>query len=170
MKSLWAFITGKDKGKKYPNQQANSLNRTSDYTVVFPFGSYCDLIDGELMLEIEDGVLIPVTVKRPDDAKRGEPHWFHPHTNTRIIARNNGDLDIYTNDNVKGNVNIYAVNAKIVADELVEIDSPLTRIKQNLEVLGSAAFQAITSRGKNISDTHTHSGVQSGSSNSGGVN
>lgn len=43
-------------------------------------------------------------------------------------------------------------------------------MQANATVQGSTSVQAITSRSKNISNTHTHSGVQPGAANTGGVN
>lgn len=115
LSALWGRITGKDKRKKYPDQQAVFLGRVGDYTVVFPYGLYADLPADTLLLEIKPGVAIPVTVKRPGDTEQAEPTFFHPATNTRIIARNNGDLDILTDDTTPGDVNIQTVNANITA-------------------------------------------------------
>lgn len=42
-------------------------------------------------------------------------------------------------------------------------------MQANATVQGSTSVQGITSRSKNISNTHTHSGVQPGAANTGGV-
>lgn len=115
LSALWGRITGKDKRKKYPDQQAVFLGRVGDYTVIFPYGLYADLPANTLLKEIAPGVAIPVTVKRPGDTEQAEPVFFHPATNTRIIGRNNGDLDILTDDTTAGNVNIQTVDANITA-------------------------------------------------------
>lgn len=143
----WARITGKDKRKQYPEQQGVSLGRVGDYTVIFPYGSYADLPADALLLEVAPGVAVPVTVKRPSDTKQGEPVFFHPGTNTRIILKNNGDLDVVaegkgvniTSKNVKvtadaaevkasGDVKLEAVNVDVKASTAVNIDSPQTNI------------------------------------------
>lgn len=169
----WGKITGKDKRKAYPEQQGTILGRLGNFIMVFPYGFYCDLPAKawfKRLISKDGNIAIPFTTKRPKDSKQGEPVFFHPETNTRIIKRNNGDVDVIINDNIKGNINIYTVQANIIADELIKLDAPLTRVTQNFEVGGSTSLQAVTSRGKDISDQHTHSGVQTGSGNTGGVN
>ena len=147
IKGLWARITGADKKKQYPDQQAVSLGRVGDYTVIFPYGMHCDLPDNALLKEVAPGVAIPVTVSRPEDSTRGEPTFFHPVTNTRLILRDNGDLDIFS-----ASVNITATTA-------ANITAPDTTINGNLTVTGETALgEVVTSNGVNISDTHTHAG------------
>jgi len=92
--NLWGRITGADKKLTVPDQQASFLGRIGDYTVVFPYGLYANLPDGVLLKEIAPGVAVPVTVKRPSDTERGEPVFFHPGTNARIIMRNSGDIEL----------------------------------------------------------------------------
>lgn len=185
LSALWGRITGTDKRKKYPDQQAVFLGRVGDYTIASPYGLYADLPADTLLLEVKPGVAIPVTVKRPGDTEQAEPTFFHPITNTRIIARNNGDLDIITDDNTAGDVNITCVNANVTASADVSItaggnanvtaanmtatisgstiiDSPTSQftghvgINGNLTVGGASALAAVTSNGKNVGDTHIH--------------
>ena len=117
LSALWGRITGKDKRKQYPDQQAVFLGRVGDYTILSGYGVYADLPPDTLLLEIRPGVAIPVTVTRPDDTAQGEPVFFHPATGTRIIPRNNGDLDITCDDGAAGNLNIQAVNVNLIASE-----------------------------------------------------
>lgn len=121
LSALWGRITGKDKRKKYPDQQGVFLGRVGDYAIVSPYGLYGDLPADTLLLEIKPGVAIPVTVKRPSDTAQGEPTFFHPSTNTRIIARNNGDLDVICDYGTAGNVNVTCVNANVTASEDVTV-------------------------------------------------
>jgi hypothetical protein len=154
--NLWGRITGKDAKKKYPNQQTVFLGRVGEYSIISPYGLYADLPDECLLKEIGEGAAISVTVKRPSDNEQGEPVFFHPSTNTRIIARNDGNLDIFTSDS-GGSVNIYTVSAVITASESVTIDSPSTTITGNLTVDGSTSLGAnVTSGGTNIGKTHVH--------------
>ena len=156
--SLWGNITGADIKKKVPVQQANVLGRIGNYTIVFPYGLYADLPVGTYLKEIGSGAVIPVTVDRPSDTEQNEPVFFHPFTNTRIIPRNNGDLDIFcVAGEEKGNVNISCKQANIIADESVTITAPLTTVDGNFVVTGDTALGAVvTSNGVNISDTHFH--------------
>lgn len=154
--AFWARVRGKDKGLKRPNQQASALGALGDVNTVSPYGLWADLPDEALLREIGPGIFVSVTEKRPSDTERGEPVFFHPATNTRIIARNNGDLDIST-ISAEGSVNIETVQANITASDSVTIDAPETTITGNLTVQGDTALGAtVTSNGKDISDTHTH--------------
>lgn len=94
---LLAKITGADKKKKYPDQQADIMGRVGDYIIIYPYGMYCNLPSDVLAEEIKPGMLVPITVVRPDDVAQGEPVIYHPVTNARITFRNNGDIDIQSN-------------------------------------------------------------------------
>lgn len=138
LSNLWGRITGKDKQLKYPDQQAAFLGRIGDYTIVFPYGLYADLPAETLLKEIAPKVAVPVTVDRPSDTEQDEPVLFHPATGTRIIMRNNGDVDIIA----AGDVNVQAANVTMTG---------------NLTVQGNTSLGAtVTSNGKDISDTHGH--------------
>lgn len=133
---LWGRITGADKGLKVPNQQVSSLGRLGDSAIASPYGLYTDLPVGTLLKEIASNVFVSVTEGRPSDTEQGEPVFFHPDTNTRIIARNNGDLDISTVD-AGGNVNIETVNANITASTSVTVDTPNTTFTGDVQIDGA---------------------------------
>lgn len=152
LSDLWGRITGKDKRLKYPDQQASMLGRVGDHTIVFPYGLYCDLPDDVLLKSIADGVAISVTVARPDDAARGEPVFFHPVTGTRVIMRNNGDLDGI----VDGNINATCKTANVTATESVNIDSPLVTMTGDLRVKGNITARFGTGNDVGVG-THKHS-------------
>ena len=129
--SFWARITGKDKRKQYPEQQAVALGRVGNYTIAFPYGLYADVPTEALARSLGRGVLLPITEQRPDDTKQGEVVIFHPEKGSRIIMRNDGTIEIHGDVVMKG----------------------------NLTVAGDTALGAtVTSNGKDISDTHTHTG------------
>lgn len=137
MNDKWGKVTGADKGQKVPVQQASVLGRIGNFVVIYPYGMYCDLPNDVYLKEIAKGVVIPAAIDRPD-AARGEPIFYHPETNTRIIARNNGDLDI-----IAGNVNITA---------------DMTTINGDLTVAGETHLSSVvTSSGKDIGLNHGHS-------------
>lgn len=69
-----------------------------------------------------------------------------------------------------GNVIINCKVATVNADTSVTLDTPQTTLTGNLTVQGATVVQGITSRGKNISDTHTHTGVVPGGGSTGAVN
>lgn len=62
-----------------------------------------------------------------------------------------------------GNVIVNCKAATVKASTSVTLDTPSTVLTGNLTVQGSTSVQAIVSRDKDISSTHTHGGVQSGS-------
>lgn len=132
---LWGLITGADKHLKYPDQQAKFLGRVGNFTIIYPYGSHCDLPSNVLLKEISEGVAIPVTIARPEGIKQGEPVDFHPVQMSYIVFRNNGDIEIITHANVNvqcndlnviaaNDVNVDAVNTiNINAGESIDIDS-----------------------------------------------
>lgn len=147
-RSIWARITGKDKQKKFPNQQVSRLGRKENATIAHPYGLFTDLPNNVLLVDIGDNTYMPIVVDRPFDSELGEPVFFHPATGTRIIAKNDKSLDI-------------------ISDSVVNIKSPLTNLGEGgekiarlgdevlVEVTGgsSAGFYTgtITSSGVNTS-------------------
>jgi hypothetical protein len=97
--NLWGRVTGADKGQDVPVQQVEVLGRVGDCVIVSPYGLYADLPNDVLLTEVGEGKAASVTVKRPDDLARGEPAFFHPETNSRVIARNDGSLELLVGDN-----------------------------------------------------------------------
>lgn len=134
--SLWARITGSDKKKTYPEQQGAALGRAGDFVVLFPYGLYADLPNDTLLRMLGEGAAMGVTVVRPADLAPGEPTLFHPVTNTRIVVRNNGDVDVYTDD-AGGNVNVTTVNATITASSSVTVDTPQSTFMGNVQINGA---------------------------------
>lgn len=61
-----------------------------------------------------------------------------------------------------GNVVVNCKTATVKAATSVTIDTPQTTVTGKLTVQGATDVQAILSRGKDISSTHTHGGVQGG--------
>ena len=80
----------------------------------------------------------------------------------RLLA--NGDIKITT----PGKITVQSDTAEVIASSSVGITSPSTTINGDLTVTGSTSLGAtVTSSGKDISNTHKHSGVQSGGANTG---
>lgn len=150
--SLWAKITGSDKGQPVPNQQVESLGLPEDLSVLFPYGMYADLPNGELVRKLDAYSVVPITTIRPDGINRGEPVFFHPGTLALLVFRNNG-------------------GAEIIGDLRIDGDLTVTgdlAVAGNLTVTGDTALGAIvTSNGVNIGATHVHSGVTPGPGTSG---
>jgi len=137
--SLWAKITGADKKLTVQDQQGVALGRVGDYTIVFPYGISSDLPNDAMLRVIAPGIAIPWNIDRPSDGARGEPMFFHPSTNTRIIARNNGDLDIIADevDGTVGNVNVTVRQANITATDSIKLTTPEATFTGNLNVDGN---------------------------------
>lgn len=97
---------------------------------------------------------------------------FFPDMTKPYSPKHSGALNI---QNVSGSVCIS------IHDDKVVIDAPKTEVNGDFEVNGSSQFNggmtgngnasfgggSLTHNGKNVGDTHTHSGVQPGSSNTG---
>lgn len=151
LSNLWARITGADKGKRTPNQQAVVLGAPADFSIVNPYGLYCDTPSGTLSVQLKDDALLCVTQTRPRDLARGEPAFFHPATNTRIVARANGDLDVLVG-NGGGNVNVIspaAVNvqcatATLEASGSVEVNASTATVTAETTVNGVTTINGDT--------------------------
>ena len=122
---FWAKITGADQKKAYPQQQVEALGRRGEHAIVYPYGLYCDTPVGTTTKQLCPSSSLPMAVERPDDLNVDEPCLYHPASNTRLIMRANGDLDIITDDSEdrKGSVNIHCINANVVADQNVSVEA-----------------------------------------------
>lgn len=94
----------------------------------------------------------------------------------QIKIENNGTEEIYTKTtkltSISSNDTI-----ELVADKKIVIKAPEVVVEGNMTINGNLTVngmitsqQGMTVNGKVIDDVHTHSGVQSGSSTTGGVN
>jgi hypothetical protein len=137
MNKRYGRITGPDLKKKTPVQQTSMLGRSGDHIVNFPYGLYADLPDDAMVKEIDCGWAVPVTEKRPGDLKRSEPTFFHPSTNTRIIARNDGSLLIETGTGGIAPVVINCTQANINASESATINTPLATFTGDVQIDGA---------------------------------
>jgi len=157
--------------KQFPTQQMEYLGKVADGITVFPYGFHANVTADVLALMFsvqgmpENRFAMPFNTKKRPKLAAGEVAFFHPPTNSFIIGRANGDLDIETGNGGTGNVNINCRQANITASESVTLDTPETTltgnvtIDQNLTVTGDTTLSStVTSGGKDISDTHTHVG------------
>ena len=137
MRSPLARITGADKseGGNLPLQQVSSMGRVGDATIVHPYALYANLPDNTLVYMIAPGVAVPCNIQNPDDSERGEPVFFHPTTKTRIIARNNSDLDVISDTAV----NITAPDIILAGDVTTEKFGTNGKSAQASFALGAAA-------------------------------
>lgn len=127
MRSDLAIITGADKKKQVPEQQAVSMGRVGDFAIVNPYGFFCDQPNGALLRVLAPGVAIPCAVDRPADVEQGEPVFYHPVNNAKIIAKNDGSWLIESSEGSQPIV-INCTQANINASESVNINSPITNL------------------------------------------
>lgn len=130
---FWAKISGGDKGKKYPDQQVEYLGRVGDLIVIFPYGMHCDLPDGALMRKLCEEAGIPMTVERPGDVARGEPVFYHPVSGSRIIFKNNGDIDVKAGT-ATVNIEAATVNVNATTTNLGVGGQPIARVGDSIQV------------------------------------
>jgi len=145
--ALWGRITGADKKKDLPDQQASILGRLGDYTIIYPYGMYCDLPNNVWLNILGKGKAIPMTSSRPASA-RGEIVLFHPGTGDKIHLKNDGSIDI-------------------VAGSTVNITAPTVNINGNANIVGNVDITGtVTNNGKDIGDTHGHAQANDSGGNS----
>jgi hypothetical protein len=100
-----------------------------------------------------------------DDQRRfdlSDAYCIPAHNSTEAQGGNNDDTVMYFG---AAYIKITSGGAvEIVAPGGHKITAPTTAINSDIAMTG-----ALTSNGKNISNTHTHSGVQTGGGNTGGV-
>lgn len=186
--NLWARITGKDQRQPVPQQQANVLGRFEDMTVLHPYGLFTDLPNDTIAKQLGDDTLLAMVIKRPTDSARGEVVVFHPETESRIIFRNSGNVEIYTEGN--GDVNVISARDVNVQSENIQLNASSNiicnaetmqfvasnsitfdtlsaaftgsvTVQGGLNVSGVSALTSVTSNGVNVGDTHTHAGSPS---------
>lgn len=164
MPSWLGRITGKDKKGKTPEQQTSVLGRTGNLFIISNYGLWADLPDQQQILQIDEGRAIPITQKRPTDTKQAEPVFFHPTTNTRIIPRNDGSLDIITaTPNKEGGgggdgtapINIICTKANVTASESVEFNTPVANFTGAINAGGEITAKAGTAASVTVTG-HNH--------------
>ena len=159
----WANIVGpEDTTTDFPIQNVSYLGKTAPAYVLFPYGMHAHIPTGFLGLKFaingnaESRVLIPCSPKERPQLAAGEVAFFHPLIPGMIITlQNDGTLSIES-------------------PTLVKVDAPEAEFTGNVTILGNLDVQgsttmtgSVTSNGVNISDTHQHSGVQTGGGNTG---
>ena len=153
----WARITKPSKDtEQFAVQQLEYLGKVADALMVFPYGMHANLPPGALALMFsiqgnpENRAAIAWTPDKRPVLKEGEVAFYHPALPALIIKlQADGSLSI------KSGVS-------------VDIEAPEVSIIGNLTVTGTTTLGAVvTSNGIDISDTHKHSGVTSGASNTG---
>lgn len=162
---LCRFSKNEADAGQFPVQQVEYLEKAGDSFVVLPYGVHAnipaDFLGLLLSAQEQNRFVLPLSAKeRPHPVASGEIVVFHPVTGSKIHFKNNGDIDI-----TAPNVN-YSGNVAIAGNLTVAGATALN----TLTVSGLAEFNGgIESNGTSIDDSHAHSGVSTGPSNTGGV-
>lgn len=168
--------------KELPIQQLSYNGKVADAEIIFPYGVHANLSADNNTLCIvfavegqEDyrAAMGYTPALRPKPLEEGEVVFYHPLTQSKIHFRNNGDIDIDVagdngdlNATIKKDLNIIvAGDATIDVTGTATVTAPTTNwtgninLNGDLDVTGSSTLSAtVTSAGKDISNTHTHSG------------
>ena len=133
---------GSDDGQ-FPTQQMEYLGKVADGIIMFPYGFHANVSADVLALMLsvqgspENRLVMPFNTKKRPKLAAGEVAFFHPPTNSFIIGRANGDLDIETGNGGTGNVNINCKQANVTATESVKVDTPLATFTGDVAIDGS---------------------------------
>jgi len=149
--------------RKLPIQQCAYMGDTAEFMALFPYGMHANLPDGALVtlfsVNGQEQNLVGIGESSEDRIKgkeSAEVEFYHPKTKTRILFKNNDDLDIQVGT---GNVNLTANNVNIDAAQTnLGVGGPdIARVGDTVEVnvgSGSSAGTwtgAITTGGVNTS-------------------
>ncbi len=168
---------------QFPVQQVEYMGKAVDTIVALPYGWHANIPEDMLgiLLQIstqeQNRVVLPISPKeRPKPIESGEVVIYHPIKGQKILLKNDGTFEItgdatFINDlTVNGNVRI---DGTLIVDGAATFNSIVTfeddvQINANLTVTGNTTLgNTVTSGGKDISNTHLHSGIVIGGSNSG---
>lgn len=143
----WMRITKSSAdNKQFPAHQMEYLGKVADGANLNPYGVHTNIPADVLVLGAsvqgnpDNRVALGVLPKSRPKLEEGEVAFYHPKTGAFIIWREGGNLEIVTDGNIDITAETITVNA--------------TTINANADV---NFVGALTSNGKNISDTHSHS-------------
>ena len=132
-----ALVTlGGTDDKQFPVQQVTYQGKVADVEVMFPYGMHANLLPGQtigvlfaLNNEEDNRAFMGYTPNlRPKELEVGEVVFYHPVTQSKILFRNNGDIDISSltsvNITVAGSVNVTAANITAVAAVSISATAP----------------------------------------------
>lgn len=144
-------LPGDDTGQ-FPVQQITYMNKAANAVMWFPYGFHANVPPERLALlfsilgNAEARVAFPGSPEDRPTLETGEVVIFHPPSGSKIHFKTSGDIELVTTTKVK-------VDAP-VAEFTGDVD-----ITGDLDVTGDTALgAAVTSNGKDISDTHSHVG------------
>lgn len=172
--------------KQIPIQQITYNGKVADAEIIFPYGVHANLsadnntfcivfaVEGQEDYRAAMGYTPGL---RPKPLAEGEVVFYHPLTQSKTHYRNNGDIDIdVTGENGDFNITIKKdLNITVGGDVNIEVTGTATvtapttnwegdiNLDGNIDVTGATSLSAtVTSNGKDISDSHTHSQPDTG--------
>lgn len=151
-----------------PVQQVTYLGKRATAALWFPYGVHANIPSGELgvLLSLlgvtEMRLALPGSpARRPKTLASGEVAFYHPPTGSRVHFLANGDVRVTAG----------ASTVLIAASGAITLTPGAGQkvlVAGDLEVTGATTLGGVvTSAGKDISDSHVHSGVQTGGGNTG---
>jgi phage gp45-like len=155
-------------GGALPVQQVEYLGKRASAVPWFPYGYHANIPVGELevlasLLGVSEmRVALPGSPsRRPKTLAVGEVALYHPGTGSRFHLLANGDVSVTAGASAA----LFAASGAIT---LTPGAGQKVLVAGDLEVTGAATLGGVvTSAGKDISDSHLHSGVQTGAGNTG---
>ncbi|MCW8930007.1 MAG: hypothetical protein OQL19_07210 [Gammaproteobacteria bacterium] len=188
LKSLIGFgqITGPaDNTTQFPIQQMSFKDKIVNVMQIFPYGLYGNIpsddalgiifaIDGNKNNKV---ALSFTPQKRPVDLEQNEVAFYHPYTGAFIKLRNNGDLEINTQEGVEtpGKVILNCANLVVSSEKDIDIavaSGGVVNLDADKINLGKAG-NPIARTGDAVSVTVTggsSAGTYTGTITGGGVN
>jgi hypothetical protein len=191
----WASVVraGADDGQ-FPLQQTEYLGKVADTIMIFPYGMHAN-VDGDslaLLLAIggnlDNRAAIPTSMNRRARLASGEVTIYSPLTGSAVTFLANGDIKIDAAGDIigtaAGDVSISAGGAADItaagaltlnSSAAIALTAPTIALNGAVAVVGGLAADSVavsgtlSQAGKSIGAAHVHSGVTTGTSNTGGV-
>lgn len=145
----FAKVTGgANNTAQFPVQQITYKGVTTESLCVFQYGTYANLPNDSLSVTFSiDGdesnkAMIGYTPQsRPDDLAQGEVAHYHPTTNSKVVFRNNGNVEIVVNGDsstsVTGGQTVDITGTQTVnvsGDSVITVDGDVNLTASNVNV------------------------------------
>lgn len=165
----WAVTEGGNDSGDYQTQTVSYLRRSGKSVAIYPYGYTAwapeDILSIMYSISGKSDARAHMPISGPGRKKiaQGENAMWHP-SGSFIHMKNDGDIEIHAAKDLRmsatGNIIHDAVYHAWATGQLVIVGS--------ISVIGNTVLgTTVTSSGKDISNTHTHSGVQTGGGSTG---
>jgi len=174
----WAVTEAGDDSGEYQTQQVSYLRRSGRSASAYPYG-YTALAPADVLSVLmsisgksDARAHMPISGPIRKKVKEGENAMWHE-SGSYIHFKNDGDIEIHAAknlvfDTVGASITTAGSYISSTAESATLTESPFNYWTGPLQATGNVTFGAtVTSGGKDISNTHTHSGVQTGGGNTG---